>query len=418
MRRRERSILRFSLLRAAFFALGAFIALFVSTVTALMIYDALRKPRSQEKPFPRLPLDEIQLGDHTLQLYEYGRDLYDAMLEAIDGARESIYMESYIWKGDEVGVQFKEHLARKAAQGVPVYVIFDSFANLVVPRAFKVFPPEIHTLEYHAMHVIRQPWHLLDPRYYSLNHRKLLVVDGAIGFIGGYNLSSLYATEWRDTHVRINGPFAADLASTFTAFWNRARPHDQIERRYPRTFNPLINVQENDALRFTFPIRNMYIAAINAAEHRILITNAYFVPDHVLLAALKAAAKRGVDVRVLIPWSSNHIIVDWLARGYFAECLKAGIHVLGYQHTMLHAKTCMVDDQWVTIGTANLDRLSSLGNYEVNAEIYCPQLAMQMRELFESDTSDVVELTLERWERRSWPIKIGERVLAPLRALL
>jgi cardiolipin synthase len=142
------------------------------------------------------------------------------------------------------------------------------------------------------------------------------------------------------------------------------------------------------------------------------------VPDHHLLNALKAAAKRGVDVRVLVPWKSNHVIVDWLARGYFTDCLKAGIRVLGYHHTMLHAKTGMIDDHWLTVGTANLDRLSSLGNYEVNLEIYSPELARQLRALFESDTNDVIELTLDEWEARSWLAKMSERILAPLRALL
>jgi cardiolipin synthase A/B len=407
-----------SLLKVAGYIIGAFLALLVSTVATLLIVDALSKRKSEETPFPRLPLDPVRLGDNDLQLYEYGRDLYDAMLGAIDNAQESIYLESYIWKDDEVGREFKHRLVQKAAQGIDVYVIFDSFANLVVPQAFKVFPPEMHVLEYQALHVIRQPWQVLDLRSYSLDHRKLLVVDGSMGFIGGYNIGSLYATEWRDTHLRVSGPAAADLANSFREFWNRACPKDEIKLRYSRTFDSSITIQENDALRLTFPIRNMYIAAINAAEHAILITNAYFVPDHHLLNALKAAAKRGVDVRVLVPWKSNHVIVDWVARGYFTDCLKAGIRVLGYNHTMLHAKTGMIDDHWLTVGTANLDRLSSLGNYEVNLEIYSPELARQMRALFESDTNDVIELTLDEWECRSWFAKMSERILAPLRALL
>ena len=125
-------------------------------------------------------------------LYSYGRELFDAMLEAIDAAHESIYLETYIWKDDAVGQEFQEHLARKAEQGVAVYVIFDSFGNLVVPRTFKSsFHPAIHVLEYRA---IRRPWQLLDLRRYALDHRKLLIVDGTTSFIGGYNLGSLYAT--------------------------------------------------------------------------------------------------------------------------------------------------------------------------------------------------------------------------------
>jgi cardiolipin synthase len=346
---------------------GLFVALQAITVIVLQIVSARRKRQRQEGGFPHPHLDEVSVGKNRLQIYDYGRDLYDAMLAAIDAAQESIYLETFIWKDDAVGRAFKEHLIRKAAEGVEVYVIFDSFGNTVVPHAFKVFPPTIHVLPYQA---IRRPWHLFDLRRYALDHRKLLIVDGSIGFIGGYNLGSLYATTWRDTHLRICGPAAADLAQSFTDFWNGyATGRKRITRRYPRRFDSRINFRATNALRLTFPIRNMYIQAIDQAEHSIRLTNAYFVPDHMLLAALKAAAARGVDVRVLVPWISNHVVVDWLTRGYFTQCLRAGIRVFGYRH-MLHAKTCTIDGQWSTIGTANLDRLSAVGNYEINAEVY------------------------------------------------
>lgn len=407
---------RISLVRLAQNAFVAVVTLQVITVVVLRVAAALRKRRKHEVSFPHLRLDEVQVDKNCLQLYGYGRDLYDAMLEAIDNARESIYLESFIWKGDAFGQELKAHLVQKAEQGVDVYVIFDAFGNLVVPRSFKNFPASIHTLKYQSIH---RPWHVLDPRRYALDHRKLLVVDGSTGFIGGYNLGNLYATDWRDTHLRIQGPAAADLAHSFASFWNRScAKEDAIERHYMRHFDPYITVRSNDAMRLTFPIRDMYIEAIDRSEHSILLTNAYFVPDHTLLDALKAAAARGVDVRVLIPWYSNHIVVDWLARGYITECLEAGIHVFGYNYAMLHAKTCTVDGQWVTLGTANLDRLSSIGNFEINVEIYSAQLARQMRDLFKSDTTGVFEQTLEKWNIRPWYIKLSERILAPLRLFL
>ena len=141
------------------------------------------------------------------------------------------------------------------------------------------------------------------------------------------------------------------------------------------------------------------------------------VPDGALLDALRAAAKRGVDVRVLVPWISNHVVVDWLTRGYFTVCLKAGIRVFGYQD-MLHAKTCTIDGQWSTIGTANLDRLSAVGNYEINVEVYSEALARQMEELFKCDMRHAFTLTLEEWLRRPWYTRLGERILAPLRWFL
>ncbi|HEV8194003.1 MAG TPA: phospholipase D-like domain-containing protein, partial [Ktedonobacterales bacterium] len=136
------------------------------------------------------------------------------------------------------------------------------------------------------------------------------------------------------------------------------------------------------------------------------------------LEALEAAAQRGVDVEVLVPWTSNHIIVDWVSRGYFSSCLDAGIHIWGYQHAMIHAKTCTVDGQWSTIGTANLDRLSSAGNYEINAEIFSEELAQQMERLFECDKTNAFEITPEYWHIHPWYATLSERLLKPLRFLL
>ena len=405
----------FSIMRILLEITGVLIALQVITVIVLQIVSAQRKRLRQPGSFPHQPMSEVRVGENKLQIYNYGRDLYDAMLAAIDAAQESIYLETYIWKDDAVGQAFKEHLACKAAQGVEVYVIFDSFGNMVVPRKFKVFPPSMHVLPFQAL---KRPWHLFDLRRYALDHRKLLIVDGATSFIGGYNLGSLYATTWRDTHLRIQGPAAADLARSFIDFWNLHTPKQMhITRHYPRHFDPLINFRGTNALRLTFPIRDMYIEAIDRAEHTIRLSNAYFVPDSVLLDALKAAAGRGVDVRVLVPWVSNHVVVDWLTRGYFTECLKAGIRIFGYRN-MLHAKTCTIDGQWSTIGTANLDRLSSVGNYEINAEIYSEALARQMEELFSYDVTNAIELTSNQWLGRPWYSMLGERILSPLRLLM
>lgn len=406
---------RISVKRLLLQLLGISVGLQAIIIIILQVVSVRRKRHQPQGSFPHHRLNETPVGRNTVQLYDYGKDLYKAMLAAIDEARESIYLETYIWKGDAIGQAFKEHLERKAAQGVEVCVIYDTFANLVVPRLFKAFSPALHVLRYQP---ISSPLHMFDPRRYALDHRKLLVVDGHIGFIGGYNLGSLYATEWRDTHLRIEGQAAADLAQSFIDFWNlhdKARRH--ITRHYPRCFDPLINVRETNALSLTFPIRDMYIAAITRAERHILLTDAYFVPDRVLLDALKSAAGRGVDVRILLPWTSNHIIADWLARGNFTDCLRAGVRVFGYRH-MLHAKTCTIDGQWSTIGTANLDRLSSVGNYEINVEVYSEPVARQMEELFELDLSNSFELTLETWKRRSWFMKLSERALAPLRLLM
>lgn len=389
----------------------------VLTASVLFLVAALGRRRKHDSSFPHVHEDEVLVGKNRLQLYNYGNDLYDAMLEAIENAQECVYIESFIWKDDEVGRAFRDRLGRKAEEGVPVYVIFDSFGNLVVPRSFKhSFHPSIHLLEYRT---IQRPWHLFDLRYYALDHRKLLAVDGKIGFIGGYNIGSLYANDWRDTHLRIKGPAASQLAQSFVDFWNHFSPKSEmIHRRFHHSFDPHVTVSQNNALRLVFPIRDMYISAIDESEKSVFLTTAYFLPDHNLLDALKSAAQRGVDVRVLVPWRSNHILTDWIARSYFTECLRAGIRVFGYRYTMLHAKSCTIDNEWSTVGTANMDRLSLIGNYEINVQIFSHEFAEQMCNLFERDTADRFELTIEEWERRPFYIKVSEKLLAPWRFIM
>lgn len=397
-------------------AVAVMLVLQAITVAALMMVDRQRKRRSAPATFPHNELPEVTLDGSSFQIYVYGRDLYDAMLTAIDEATDSIYMETFIWKDDEAGQEFKEHLARKAEQGVAVYAVYDVFGNLVVPREFKQFPANIHLLRYRAIHRLR---HLLMARRYALDHRKLLIVDGKVAFIGGYNIGSLYATEWRDTHLRITGPDAAFIAQAFVDFWNRNAPRtDLIGKRYQRHYNAAMGVRSNDAMRLTFPIRDMYLNGIDAADHNIRLTSAYFIPDHVLLNSLKAAAARGVDVQVLVPWTSNHIVADWASHAYFTECLEAGIRIFGYEHAMIHAKTCTVDGELTTIGTANIDRLSSVGNYEINAVIVNPDVAKQMERIFEADKSNAFELKLEQWNSRPWYVKVSEQIIKPLRLVL
>jgi cardiolipin synthase A/B len=406
---------KFSMKRTLLSLIGLAISLQTVVVLILEVISLLRRQNRHQETFPHLSPEAVKIGENTVQIYAYGHDLYESMLSAIDTAQKSIYLETYIWKDDQVGQEFKQKLICKANQGVDVYVIFDSFAHIVVPREFKVFPTNIHMLKYQSFH---KPWYIFDPRRYALDHRKILIVDDSIGFIGGFNLGSLYETTWRDTHLCMKGPATAHLAQSFIDFWNQHAPNqDHISRHYPRRFDPFINLRGTSALRLTFPIRDMYIEAIDKAERSILLSNAYFVPDRVLMGALKAAAQRGVNVEILVPWISNHVIVDWLTRGHFAECLNAGIHIFGYRN-MLHAKTCTIDGEWSTIGTANLDRLSSVGNYEINVEIYSKKLAYQMEELFKCDRSDSFELTLEQWLKRPWYAILSEKVLSPLRALL
>ncbi|MGO8949672.1 MAG: phospholipase D-like domain-containing protein, partial [Ktedonobacterales bacterium] len=221
---------------------GLTLAAIAATVAALVAVDTQRKRRHAPfAPFPHSELQPVTHGDNQLEIFTYGEDLYQAMLRAIDRAKECIFLETYIWKNDEVGQQFKDHLARKAEEGVQVYCIYDAVGNLVVPGSFKRFPPSIHMLAYFPF---KRPRQLLDPRRYALDHRKLLIVDDYEAFIGGYNLGQVYATQWRDTHLRVTGPAAARLGRSFAEFWNQnTKEQDHITRTYHRGFDTSLVVR-------------------------------------------------------------------------------------------------------------------------------------------------------------------------------
>lgn len=394
------------------------VALAQLVVTSILVAtDAIRKRRRAPTAFPWLSLEPIEVEGNDLRLYTYGEELYAAMLQAIERADRQVFFETFIWKDDTVGQAFKRRLLEAAARGVEVYIIFDGFANLVVPRRFKRFPKTFHVLEYR---LLPRVWQLLDPRRYARDHRKLLVVDGHVAFIGGFNVGARYATEWRDTHVRLAGAFAVELQNAFIDFWNahRSRPMPALPNPQARVWQSSIRVQRNDPTTLIFPIRAMYLEAIDRATHQINLTHGYFIPDRVLLAALLDAARRGVDVRILLPERSNHVVADWLARGFYTRCLRGGIRLLLYQNAMIHAKTATIDGIWSTIGTANIDRLSLVGNFEINLEIYDAGLARQMERVFGRDITNARELTLDEWRARSFLAKIGETVLLPLRPLL
>ena len=201
-------------------AVLSLLGLQVVTALVLTLVDSYRRRGKKPKPFPTTPPAQVTIGDGTVTTYTFGQDLYDDMLAAIAGAKNQILFESYIWKGDATGQLFKQALSEAAGRGVEVYAIYDGFANLVVNPAFKRFGPRLKVLEYP---VYNAGWRFFDLRRYGRDHRKILVVDDRVGFVGGYNIGSAYATEWRDTHVRITGPGVFDLARTFADFWNLNR---------------------------------------------------------------------------------------------------------------------------------------------------------------------------------------------------
>jgi cardiolipin synthase len=393
---------------------------------AMSLVDSYRRRGKKPKPFPTRTAHEISVGGGTVTTYTFGQDLYDDMLAAIEGAQKQVLLETYIWKGDAVGQRFKKALIDAADRGVEVRVIYDSFANIVVRPPFKRFPANVKVL---AFPVYSAGWRFFDLGRYGRDHRKILVVDDTVGFVGGYNIGTPYATEWRDTHCRITGPGVWDLSRAFADFWNLHRSKPRLLRRARRdeppmllstasSWEPRIRVHRNIPRLWMFPIRGMYIEAINRAQRNVWMTHAYFIPDENFVDSLIDAASRGVDVRLLLPAKSNHIVADWISRGYFRRMLDAGLKIHRFRDAMVHAKTATIDGSWTTIGTANVDRLSMTGNYEINVEIIDACLAEEMERIFETDLTNALPLTLAEWEARDVYSRFTEMILKPLRPLL
>jgi cardiolipin synthase len=392
----------------------------LSIALGLTLVDSWRRRGKKREPFPVTPPADIQVGAGVVTPYTFGEDLFEAMLAEIDSAQSQILFETYIWKSDEVGQQFKAAVEAAADRGVDVYVIYDAFANLVVPRDFKRFSPKIRVLAYPMYAAGLRFW---DLRRYGRDHRKILVVDDRIAFVGGYNIGSAYANEWRDTHARVTGPAVWDLKRAFVDFWNmQARagrgPGSLLTVDASDDWDATVRIHRNVPRLWTFPIRGMYLEAIDRARHTIYLTHAYFIPDDDFVDTLLSACARGVDVRLLLPATSNHVVADWLSRGFYTTLLEGGVRIHLFQGAMVHAKTATVDGRWCTIGTANIDRLSMTGNYEINIEFIDAGLAEQMEGIFRRDLGNTVELTLDQWRARGVARRFAEMVLAPLRPLL
>jgi len=399
--------------------LAGWLGAIVVIVAVLMVVTKLRKTkRDRDAPgYDHIdPPVTVPIGKASrATTYTYGEPLYAAMLAAIESARERILFETYIIKSDAVGRRFKDALVAAAERGVDVYVIYDAFANLVVPRRFLRFPKSVHVLRFP---VIRFTVRFLSPRAWGRDHRKILAVDDRVAFVGGYNVGSLYATDWRDTHLRIEGEAVWELVNAFVDFWNVHGPDPRLPDEGAPTWDPSVRAHRNVPSQLTYPIRAMYLEAIDRASSDIRLTAAYFLPDRDILAALTAAANRGVRVQLLLPRISNHVVTDWLARGFFSELLTAGVRIHRYKEWMVHAKTITIDGIWSSVGTANIDRLSLTGNYEINLEVHGAELAAHLTDVFDKDVQNSEPLTAIEWNRRFVGYKACEWLLRPLRPLL
>lgn len=339
---------------------------------------------------------------HSLTLLRSGGEAYPAMLEAIARAGRHVHLETYILRADDTGRRFSDALRERAAAGVRVRLMVDAFGALGLDDAFvdRMRLDGVRVVAYRPVAPWRPRWGL-----WRRNHRKTLIVDGTVGFAGGINLGDEYASGgWHDLHVRIEGPAVADLDAMFRATWNAAGddPVD-LEPATPPAApvgSALATVIANHDRRSRYEIRRAYVHAIRRARSTIRILNAYFIPDARVRRALRKAARRGVDVRVVVPAFPDVRVAHWASRHLYARLLRAGVRIHEWTGPMMHAKAAVVDRAWCAVGSYNLDYRSLLHDLEVIVAALDRGFAGAVFDGVERDLATCREVTIEDWRRR------------------
>jgi cardiolipin synthase len=335
-------------------------------------------------------------------------------------------METYILEDDEVGQRFADALIEKQQHGVQVNLIYDSAGTLGTPVEFfqRLRDSGIRTLEFNPVNpaTAKAGWEVN-----QRDHRKLLIVDGQTVFLGGINISSVYSGSafgrqsttrpdgeqpWRDTDLQIEGPVVAEFQKLFLETWQK----QEGEALAPRNYYPPLQARGNEVVRAigSSPddayslIYVTLLSAISSAETEAWLTNAYFVPDPQLLAALKAAVARGVDVRLVLPGHTDSALVFHAGRSNYDELLRDGVIIFERRDALMHSKTAVIDGVWSTVGSTNMDWRSFLHNQEVNAVVLGTEFGDRMRAAFEADVAKSEQITLEKWQHRSMLLRVKE----------
>ena len=365
--------------------------------------------------------DELALpacGGNEVRLLIDAEQTYTEIEAAIGGARSHLHLEYYIWRPDEVGRRLRDRLVLAARSGVEVRVLVDDVGSRSAGRRFwkpltLVGGRVARSLRVNAV----SRWLLLNLN--NRNHRKIAVIDGSVAFAGGVNVS---AARERDTHLRVQGPVAARLQEVFVEDWYHATREDLAAPHYfPEPVSrgeALVQVlasgpDEGDVNA----IETIYFAALTLAKERVWLTTPYFVPNVSLTMALRTAALRGVDVRLLVPKTPDQPFVYHASRSFFPELLRAGVSIHEFDAAQLHAKTATVDGCWATVGSANLDTRSFRLNFEANIVAYGPLLAGELERAFERDLASARPVSLAAFADRGRlerTLEGAARALAPL----
>jgi cardiolipin synthase len=361
-------------------------------------------------------------------LLEDGPATYAAMFAALRGATKHINFATYIFEPDEVGKQFADLLMEKRRQGVEVNVIYDSVGSHRTPKAFfdTMRKAGVRVVEFNPVNPFSAlPGGGLNNR----NHRKLIVVDGSTAFVGGINISNVYSTgsridvgsrasgasrstrSWRDTHLQIDGPVVTEFQKVFLQSWEKQKAEPLAGNYLPALSPKGGHIVRAIASTPDDQRNELYLtllSAITFAERNIHLTNAYFAPDPQFLEALQAAAKRGVDVKLILPGTTDSWLAFHAGRSHYASLLASGVKIYERRGQLLHAKTSTIDGVWSSVGTTNLDWRSFLHNDEVDAAILGREFARQMEEMFARDLEKSTRITAEQWAQRSPGLRLKE----------
>ena len=353
-----------------------------------------------------------------------GPATYGAMFKAIGTARDHVNFETFTFGDDEVGRKFADLLVRKQAEGVQVNLMYDSVGSLGTPAAFfqRLRDSGINVLEFNPVNPLKARKKLLSTQR---DHRKVLVVDGRIGFTGGVNISNVYSGSpsspsggpfstgrpagtskegWRDTHVMIEGPAVAELQRSFLKAWEYQKGKPLAAKDYfphldakGSALAEVIASYPGETHRLTYIT---YVAAIENAKYSIDLTTAYFVPDRQLMKAVTDAARRGVEVRIVLPNSSDSSLALYAGRFHYEDLLESGVQVYERRGRMIHAKTVVIDGVWSTVGSTNMDLWSFIRDNEINVVVIGTDFADELEKLFEEDIAESDEITKEQWSKR------------------
>ncbi len=393
----------------------------------------LRLKDAELERFKRLILYNLNEGEAVLtdnndvRVYTDGEDKFRALLWEMEHAKRYIHMQYYIIRNDELWKEIEDVLIRKAGQGVKVRVLYDSMGCRGSGRVdwMKLRAAGVETAEFFPALLGK-----FQLRINYRNHRKIVVIDGRLGFMGGFNIGREYLGRsrkfgyWRDTHLCIEGSAVTSLAVRFVLDWNYAAKENlflddslfEIPEYVRNGRDPVQIITSGPDSKYP-KIRDNYLRLIHMARKRIYVQTPYFIPDDNIRDALVIAAKSGVDVRIMIPCKPDHPFVYWATHSYLGEMIEAGARCYTYDNGFLHSKCLCVDGLVSCVGTANMDIRSFELNFEVNAVIYSAKTTQKLEDAFESDISKSTIITRKIYQKRNWIVRAKEqfcRLLSPV----